>query len=427
MRRLRQRRHPVREQAVRLDLRWILVRLERIPQRRLEGERPRNVEQSEPGRVVESRSTDVRGRSPHQLEELRVVEFRPLAPDPRRRSRDNGGGEARPVGECVARGVPRKRLRDRNADARRGEVGGGGERREAGHVARLVRRADREHVCVGGREVLRAAVETVVAGGRDDERARAEREEDGLLQKRIVVLAAEAEVDHSGAAARSFDDALDRRALVEDAEGARVPDVQEGLRVDADGADAVVGCGDDGRDLGAVVLVLVARGLRVEDSRVRAARELGMAHVDSRVDDRDGFARARRLDAVGADRGPPPLLRDERVGRRLGLRGALDHPVRPDQPDDSGRAESGEGGGRHAPDPELVGELGPTGAPGQPCPLLCMGPVQLDEVVGPGWPGARQHRSEQNQKPGRQGGERVQAALGSRRGPRLRRSRLESR
>ena len=192
---------------------------------------------------------------------------------------------------------------------------------------------------VSGGVVLRTSLEAVVSSRCDDKRARAEGEEDGVVEQRVVVLTSEAQVDHPWPSAGRFDDALDRRALVEDAERARVPDAQYGLGVDADDPDAVVGGRHDRADLGAVVLVLVAEGLRVEDGRVRAAGELGMAHVDARVDDGHGLSRAGGVHTVGPDGAAPPLLGNERVGRGLEPPRGREHAVRPAQLDDAGPAQ----------------------------------------------------------------------------------------
>ena len=117
----------------------------------------------------------------------------------------------------------------------------GDERRERRDPAALVRRPDGEDVRVRGRVRPSGSPRSpLVAGGGDDERARAERDRIAVLEQRIVVLAAEAEVDDAGPAAGGLDDALDRGALVEEAERARVPDAEHRLRIDADDPDAVV-------------------------------------------------------------------------------------------------------------------------------------------------------------------------------------------
>ena len=191
---------------------------------------------------------------------------------------------------------------------------------------------------VGGGEVLRASFEAIIPRGRDHDRPRAEREEDGVVEQRIVVLAAEAEVDNPGTTAGGLDDALNRCALVEDAEGTRIPDAQDGVRVDADDADAVVGRGQHGGDLRAMVLVVAACGLRVEDGRVRPAGEFGMAHVDARIDHGHRHTWTRRIHAVGAHPAAPPLQRDERIAR-LGLNRRLQRPIRPAEADVTGAPE----------------------------------------------------------------------------------------
>src|SRR5207244_3162574 len=99
-------------------------------------------------------------------------------------------------------------------------------------------------------------------------RARPEREPDRVVEQRVVVLTAEAEIDYAGPAPGRLVDPLDRSALVEKAEGARIPHTQDGVGVDPDDPDAVVRRRDDGADRGPVVLVLVGGRLRVERRRV---------------------------------------------------------------------------------------------------------------------------------------------------------------
>ena len=70
-----------------------------------------------------------------------------------------------------------------------------------------------------------------------------------------------------------------------------VPRAKEGLRIDADEADAVDGCRDERAD-GRPVLAAEPCGLlRVQRLRVGPAQKVRMGDVDARVDDRDGPAR----------------------------------------------------------------------------------------------------------------------------------------
>src|SRR4029079_1313790 len=90
--------------------------------------------------------------------------------------------------------------------------------------------------------------------------------------------------------------------LVADGElavGARIPELELGLRVDADDALPVDGRADHRRGRVAVQLLVVGGGrLVVERDRVRTAGELLVREVDARVDHRHGDARAGR-DPVG--------------------------------------------------------------------------------------------------------------------------------
>ena len=214
-------------------------------------------------------------------------------------------------------------------------------------------RADCEHLRVRGWIAYRASLQSLVPRGRDDERPRPVREHDRVLEQRILLLAPEAEVDHAGALTGGLGDALDRGALVEDSEGAGIPDPQHRLGIDPDDSEAVVRGGDHGADLGAVVLLVVGRRLSVHQDRVRPARELRVRDVESGIDHRHRLAGARRVDAVGADRAPPPLGRHERVGR-LGRGRDREQPFRLAEADDARAAQGGQGRGGHAPDPARV-------------------------------------------------------------------------
>src|SRR5439155_988930 len=122
----------------------------------------------------------------------------------------------------------------------RSKIDGRGQRGKCSNLVALVRGADGENVRIERREVRRVAAERVVAGCGHDERARPEREPDRVVEQRVVVLTAEAEIDYAGPAPGRLVDPLDRSALVEKAEGARIPHTQDGVGVDPDDPDAVV-------------------------------------------------------------------------------------------------------------------------------------------------------------------------------------------
>src|SRR5262249_56626562 len=90
--------------------------------RRREAERVWDAQHAEARVLVPTRSPDVAGRPPHELEELRHVERRPLGPDPPRGSRDERRREARAVGAFVAARVQPERNRNRYPLSGRGQI-----------------------------------------------------------------------------------------------------------------------------------------------------------------------------------------------------------------------------------------------------------------------------------------------------------------
>ena len=157
---------------------------------------------------------------------------------------------------------------------------------------------------------------TVVAGCGDDERALANRLEDRLLDHELVLVGAEAEVDDLGTAVRRRQDSLHDLARLE--RGALplggIPGAEYRLGIDADETEAVVRRRDEGPDRGSVLAADSLGLLRIQRLRIGAAEELRVRDVDAGIDDRHGPPGGRRREGVDADRGAPPLGRNERVG-----------------------------------------------------------------------------------------------------------------
>ena len=312
----------------------------------------RDVEQPEAGVPVPAVVPDVLRRPAHQVVDLRLLERGSRGPDPGGRAGDERRREARAVERRVARGVVDERHRDRDVHARRGEVDRRGGARERGRLVVLRRGGDGQHVRVvrGVRE--RIAFFELVAGGGDRDRAATEREHDRLRHEEALLGAPEAEVDHAAPGQRSLGDPLDHRGLVDRVRRARVEGPQDGLWVHADDPDPVHGRADHGAHSGAVLFALADDRLLVEHGRVRPADELGVRHVEARVDHGHGQARPRRDDRVGADLRDPPLRRDERVGHVTAFERVEHAPV---GPDGAHRARCGEA--RHEADCRRPGHL----------------------------------------------------------------------
>ena len=136
-----------------------------------------------------------------------------------------------------------------------------------------------------------------------------------MLLDRDPVEAAKAEVDDASAPAPRGEEAVD---LVADGQlGIRacIPELELGLRVDADDAEAVLGRGRDRGGGGAVQLLVVpVEAHRVQRDRVRPGGELLVFQVDAGIDHRQRYPRPGRREAVGADVRDPPLRRRQRVG-----------------------------------------------------------------------------------------------------------------
>ena len=147
----------------------VVVRLERIGDRRRVGERGGDVEQAEAGGVVPPGRADVDGRAAHHLEQLRCVELGPHGPDPGARARDERCREARAVAVAPALAAGGG---DRDVDARVRR-----DRRSASVLEKLATAfvrsvaADREDVGDAGGIAERVAGVAVVARRGDDERA----------------------------------------------------------------------------------------------------------------------------------------------------------------------------------------------------------------------------------------------------------------
>src|SRR5207244_9606521 len=88
-----QRRRPVGEDGMWLDVPRLVVWFLWVAPRSGEGERRGDVEEAPARGVVETARADVGGRASHELEELRVVEIRPHGPDPGRGAGHDGRRE----------------------------------------------------------------------------------------------------------------------------------------------------------------------------------------------------------------------------------------------------------------------------------------------------------------------------------------------
>ena len=291
----------------------------------------------------------------HDVEDLRLVEARPLRPGPRGRAAHHRGREARPVPDVVAGRVDREGERDRDPLPRRGEVHGETRAREARRLVLPVRGRHGEDVGVVGR-ILRliARLEAVPRGG-DDEDARAERGHDRFLLERRALLATEADVHDAGGALRRCTEARDllaeRRPFAH--ARARVPALKHDLWIDPDESLAVDRRADHGAHRRPVPLVLAADGaLRVQGGRVRSPCELRVSEVDAAVDHRHGLARSGRRRAVGADGRSPPLRRDQRI-REVEAPCRSELPVSLGGEDGAAGEEARQRRAGHAPDPQV--------------------------------------------------------------------------
>ena len=124
-----------------------------------------------------------------------------------------------------------------------------------------------------------------------------------------------------------------------------------------------------------------------------------MRDVDARVDDRHGLARSGRLHAVGADRGAPPLARDERVCGLLGRARLDEQPLGLCHDDGAGRSQPREGAGVNAPDVQLRHELA---GPRPVCQIVAGAGLQLCQVRASGC-SAREQDDRHDQQAPRQG------------------------
>ena len=271
----------------------------------------------------------------------------------------------------------------------------------------------------------RAALLALVPGCDDDQRAGAEGGHHRLFLLEDPALAPQAEVDHPAPVVDRGQDPLDLVADGEVGARARVPEAQDGLRVDADDPDAVRRRGRNRRDRGSVPFLAPAVVLGVERRRVRAVGELGMRDVEPGVDDRQRHSRTRRVELVCADRRNPPLVRHERVCVLVRRAQQMELAVRrhrADEPEAHQRWEKALGpDAGHAPEIELrrdqAGAVRTQGRRGH----RSADPVELDQrvrrVVQIGERGLRRQPW---------GHDRVAGVLVDRRGTRCRRSEGES-
>jgi hypothetical protein len=179
----------------------------------------------------------------------------------------------------------------------------------------LVRRSDRQDVREARRVRERVAFLAIIPGGGDDQQAGPEGVQDRVFLDRDPGDAAEAEVDHSAAAAPRSGEAGDLVSDRQHAVGARVPELQLRLRVDPDDSLGVHGRGGDRGGRGPVRLVAVPRleRLGVQREGVGPAGELLVREVDARVDHRQRHPGAGRDPVRGSDVRRPPFRGRERV------------------------------------------------------------------------------------------------------------------
>ena len=286
------------------------------------------------------------------------------APDEGRQAGDVGSGGRRARGEEVGQeavaDVPLGRGAE-DPDAGSGHVDLGAERREVGDRVVVVAGGHGQDVAVVGGRVKDDAG-PVVAGRGDDDGSLVVGVLTGVLEERVVGVAAQAEVDDVGALVRRPDDAVDDPAV--EAVAVLIGDLDRqdpAVPGDAGDADGVVRVrrGDAG-DVGAVpvvvgrVVVIVGEVAAGGD---HLAGEVGMGHIDARIEDGD--------DGLGVAPGHVPGGRGLDVGAGRHLR--LD--ARADVEDAAAVAQA-----------VLVGqEIGVVGDVGQAGPVV--GPGRLDVAV----------------------------------------------
>ncbi len=217
--------------------------------------------------------------------------------------------------------------RHANRGSRRGEVHVRRAAREARRSDALIDRSDGEHMRQARRVLERASPLSAVSGGRHDEGPRADGHSDHRIEHRVPDLRAEAEVDDALPAPNRGVEALDDVAGGDPvARRARIPDLERGLRIHPEQAEAVHRGSGNRRDRRPMLLELVRRRLGVQDGRARPGRELLVRHVHAGVDDGQRLARAGWHSLVRADDRDPPFLGFQRlcqgrkrvVGRKVG-------------------------------------------------------------------------------------------------------------
>ncbi len=194
------------------DLVRVVVRLARVARRRRVRERGRKVENAVAGRLIDPGRRDVARRPAQDLRNLACVEIGARRPQPRGRTGHDRRREAR----ARRGGVPTVECRgDGDVDAGGGEVDVRRLAREERDLAGRVGGGDGEHVRKDSGVAEWVAEVARVPGRRHDEGPEA----DGLthrgLDRRVLRLRAEAQVDHGSPGPGSGEDALHDLARLE--------------------------------------------------------------------------------------------------------------------------------------------------------------------------------------------------------------------
>ena len=211
---------------------------------------------------------------------------------------------------------PSRRRRDRDVDAGSGDVHEPGLAREERDLVVRVSGRDGEHVRESRRIGERVAEIARVPGRRHDERPEADRLVHRGLDRGVLRLRAQAQVDDGLPRPGGGEDALHDLARLEPraVPDRRVEGADHRLRVDADETDPVHRRSHHGRDRGSVDPADRGRFLRIQGDEIRPPGELLMPERDTGVDERYRHPGPRRREAADADDRTPPLARHERIG-----------------------------------------------------------------------------------------------------------------
>ncbi len=257
--------------------------------------------------------------------------------------------------------------------------------REDRDLAGRVSGGDGEHVGQDSGVAEWVAEVARVPGRRHDEGPEA----DGLthrgLDRRVLGLRAEAQVDHGSPSPGGGENALHDLARIEphSVPDRRVVRADHSLGIDADDTDAVHRSPHHGSDGRSVDAADGGRLLGVQRHEVRPPGELRMPEEHPRVDERDRHPGARRRQPGDADGSTPPLVRHERIGKVRSSGTHRVHSLLLGEPERVARAkrwdDSGSTAGRQAPHAQLHVH-GPGAGAGKELPLDQVRlVVQLDE------------------------------------------------